>query len=65
MKTIKEFNEIEQLKIKKVMLVNDILNELTDTTLIEMNGTNIIKIVNDKEYLFENNKIQTLKKRVN
>lgn len=59
MKTINEFNEIEQLKIKKVMLLNGILDKITDNTLFEMKGSELIKFsINNNEYLFENNKIQ-------
>jgi len=56
MKTILNFDEIEQLKIKKILQKNHMKVELTDLILFE--NKNIYKLVReDKEYLFENNVI--------
>lgn len=58
MKTLDEFNELEQLKIKKVLLYNGISHFLKKNTLFEMNGSQLIKIIdNNNEFIFEDNKI--------
>jgi hypothetical protein len=54
MKTILNFDEIEQLKIKKILQKNHMKIQLNDLILFE--DKNIIKLVrNEKEYLFMNN----------
>lgn len=57
MKNINGFDEIEQLKIKKILQKNNMKVEINDLILFE--NKTIIKLVrNDKEYLFDNNIIR-------
>lgn len=60
MKNFNEFDEIEQLKIKKILRLNykKISIELTDTDLILFEDNQLLMISTDtKEYLFRKNKI--------
>jgi hypothetical protein len=56
MKEFIKYNEIERLKIRKILAKNGL--KLTDNDLVLFENKKILKLIKDnKEYLFDNNVI--------
>lgn len=56
MKQFKDYNEIQKIKIKKILLYNKMDMKISDTDIVDFEGLNLKKIIiENKEYLFNDN----------
>lgn len=58
MKQFKDYNEIQKIKIKKILIYNHekIDFNISDNDIVEFEGLNLLKIIKEnKEYLFKDN----------